>query len=536
MTNKKLLPDFIFETSWEVCNKVGGIYTVLSTRAKTLQKKYKDKIVFIGPDLREDNPLFETNNDIYPDWTENFEKATGMKARTGRWNIPGRPIVILVDFHPLMADKNNIYARAWEFAGVDSLHAYGDYDESCTFAVAAAMAAESLIDHLNLNDEKVIYHAHEWMTGMGLIHMADKKPSTATIFTTHATTTGRSIACNDKPLYDYMDGYFGDQMASELHVEAKHSVEKQAARIADCFTTVSDLTGRECEQLLDKKPEVILKNGFENDFVPRPKDYKKLRHEARAKLLATASEAMHCDFPEDTMIIGTSGRYEFRNKGIDMYIDAIDRLRHDERLERPVLALITTPAWSGEPELSPRSTHKLIEPHNDKVMQMMDSRGDWNKEEDKVKLLFIPKYLDGDDGILNIPYYDFMTALDLTIYPSYYEPWGYTPLESIAFHIPTITTNLSGFGLWAEAELGHKASIEDGVKVVRRTDSNFDEASGEVEETILKYTAMKPSGIRRARKAAHHLADKALWTNFVKDYYKAYDIALKKKQNKKSTL
>ena len=236
-----MIPDYIFEASWEVCNKVGGIYTVLSTRAKTLQDKFHDKVIFIGPDFWRDkeNPLFIESDNLCRAWKEHAKAADKLNVRVGRWNIPGEPIVILVDFKPFFEYKNEIYTEAWNRYQVDSLHAYGDYDEASMFSLAAAKVVESFYRYNLTETDKVVYQAHEWMTGLGALFLQTYVPEIATIFTTHATSIGRSIAGNNKPLYDYLFAYDGDQMARELNMESKHSIEKQTAHYVDCFTTVS---------------------------------------------------------------------------------------------------------------------------------------------------------------------------------------------------------------------------------------------------------------------------------------------------------
>ena len=243
MAKELLTPGYIFEASWEVCNKVGGIYTVLSTRAKTLQDIYKDKVFFIGPDVwvGKENSLFIENENLCAAWREHALKNDGLKVRVGRWNIPGNPIVILIDFYPFFSKKNEIYGKMWEDFQVDSLHAYGDYDEASMFSYAAGKTVESFYRFNLTENDKVIYQAHEWMTGMGALYLQKAVPEIATIFTTHATSIGRSIAGNNKPLYDYLFAYNGDQMARELNMEAKHSIEKQTAHHVDCFTTVSEM-------------------------------------------------------------------------------------------------------------------------------------------------------------------------------------------------------------------------------------------------------------------------------------------------------
>lgn len=163
-----LKPDCIFESSWEVCNKVGGIYTVLSTRAKTLQDAMKDQIIFIGPDFwqEKESPYFREDKALFAEWQWEA-KESGLTVRVGRWTIPGEPIAILVDFRPFFEKKNEIYAWLWEHYHVDSLHAYGDYDEASMFSYAAALVVESYYNHYLLKTKKrVIYHANEWMCGL----------------------------------------------------------------------------------------------------------------------------------------------------------------------------------------------------------------------------------------------------------------------------------------------------------------------------------------------------------------------------------
>ena len=345
-----LFPDYIFESSWEVCNKVGGIYTVLSTRAKTLVEQLGDKLIFIGPDCwgEKNNPYFTEDNKLFATWRKKTE-AEGLKVKVGRWNVPGAPVAILVDFNPYFAEKDMIYGQLWEKYHVDSLHAYGDYDEASMFSYAAALVVESFYNSEirgNKKSAKVIYHANEWMTGLGALYINDHLPQIATIFTTHATSIGRSIAGNNKPLYEYLEAYNGDQMAAELNMESKHSIEKQTALHVDCFTTVSDITATECKELMDKPVDVVLPNGFEDDFVPQGKTFDKKRATARKRLLDIARALSGDEIEDDAIIISTSGRYEWRNKGIDVFIDAMNRLRTNaENLKKDIVAFIEVPAW-----------------------------------------------------------------------------------------------------------------------------------------------------------------------------------------------
>ena len=564
MRKNILKPDYIFESSWEVCNKVGGIYTVLSSRAKTLQDEMKDRIIFIGPDFwkEEESPYFREEKALFAEWQWEA-KEQGLKVRVGRWTVPGEPIAVLVDFNPFFEQKNEIYGWLWENYGVDSLHAYGDYDEASMFSYAAALVTESFYNHFKLQDKRVIYHANEWMCGLGALYINNKVPQIGTVFTTHATSIGRSIAGNQKPLYDYLFAYNGDQMADELNMQSKHSIEKQTAMFVDCFTTVSDITANECKELLDKPVDVVLPNGFDNSFVPKAQTFTRKRKAARRRLLEVANALLGEQLDDDTLIVSTSGRYEFRNKGIDVFVEAMNRLLRDKDLKKKVVAFIEVPGWVGEPRKDlqerlaspvpskgegdcsspsgaewgaplevPQVTHWLHNMSHDNVLGMLKYYDMHNRHDDNVKVIFLPCYLDGKDGIVNMTYYDIVLGNDLCIYPSYYEPWGYTPLEAVAFKVPCITTDLAGFGLWANKEFGHYGTLNDGVKVIHRTDYNYSEVADAIKDTVAEFSCMTDKQVEECRKKADALSKKALWSEFIKYYYEAYDIALQKAEKR----
>ena len=472
----------------------------------------------------------------------------------GRWDVPGSPVAVLVDFQPFFSEKDKIYTELWEDFQVDSLHGYGDYDEASMFSYAAAKVVESFCRYQVGKNEKVVYHGNEWMAGLGLLYVRKHLPAVATIFTTHATSIGRSIAGNNKPLYEYLFAYNGDQMADELNMQSKHSIEKQTAWNVDCFTTVSDITANECRELLDKEVDVVLPNGFEDDFVPKSNAFTSKRKRARAELLRVANCLTGDTFDDDTLIVSTSGRYEFRNKGIDVFIDAMNRLRFDERLNKKVVAFIDVPAWVGNaredlaerlkakantafdtPLHCPMLTHWLHNMDQDKALSMMRSLDFANNKQDKVKIIFVPCYLNGNDGIFNMPYYDLILGNDLCVYPSYYEPWGYTPLEAVAFSIPCITTDLAGFGIWAQHVLADEKaenSLENGVKVVHRTDYNYHEVADEIRDAVANYALLTKTQVAKAREKARNLSKKPLWKKFIAYYEDAYDIALRKAEER----
>lgn len=546
MGNMVTTPEYLFESSWEVCNKVGGIYTVLSTKAHTLQQSFHDRVIFIGPDVWADTqaPDFIEDDILFVDWRNHAQTADLLKVKVGRWNVPGTPPVVLVDFKPFFKERDMLFYSMWEDFRVDSIHAYGDYDESCIFAYAVGKVIESFYRFYGLENKKVVALFNEWMLGMGALYIRKQIPAIATLFTTHATSIGRSIAGNNKALYAYMDGYNGDQMAKELNMEAKHSVEKQTAHNVDCFTTVSDITARECRQLLDKAPDIVTPNGFEPNFVPAEKEYEVKRTAARRALLNVAEKLLGCPVSPDAFLVSTSGRYEYRNKGLDVFIEAMNRTRTSGQLQREVVAFIMVPAWvrdvradlkevvdknirTTSPMQMPFVTHWLNQMQQDKILNYILSSGFTNSAADKLKIIFVPCYLDGHDGIFNKVYYDLLIGMDATVYPSYYEPWGYTPLESIAFGIPTVTTDLAGFGLWAKKHVTGR-DVGEGVIVVDRDDFNYFDVANAITSSILTLAGKDREEAEAIRKRCFELASKAEWSKFIVYYEQAFRIALEK--------
>lgn len=542
------LPTLLFEASWEVCNKVGGIYTVLNSKAKTLQQDFKDDIVFVGPDVwtvAQPSPYFIENRSSLKDWLAKVTLPYGITVRVGRWSIPGKPIAVLVNFKGAYRIKDEVYTRMWERYGVDSLRGYGDYDEGCCFAIATAIVIDSIARFYSVKYADIIAHFDEWTTGMGLLYLKELNPAIATVFTTHATSTGRSICGNGKQLYDYMSGYNGDQMARELNIDSKHSLEKAVAHNADCFTTVSEITAAECGQLLEKYPDVITPNGFERRLVPIKARYAQKREEARTRILDVVSNLVGYKLENDVFIIATSGRCEYRNKGIDVFLDSVARLRTLSSNSK-ILALVLVPAWSSGPRqdlvdamsssiyehLSNRHlTHWLNNYDSDSINQRILQLGFHNDRLSNVNVVYVPCYLNGDDGIFNMNYYDLLVGMDATVFPSYYEPWGYTPLESIAFSIPTITTSLSGFGRWIESS-GIAGFENSGVEVVERTDSNYFRVVETIAKRLTFLINCNEKLLHRIRRVAFTTSNQASWQNFILYYHEAYKIAISRKNQR----
>ncbi len=447
---------------------IGGIYTVLSTKAPVMTKSWGEHYITVGPDVWKEtteNPYFNEDQTLFPEWRQRASEQ-GLKIRVGHWAIPGRPIAILIDFTPLFLQKDAIFAKLWEQFHLDSIRGQWDYVEPAMFGYAAGQVIESFYDFYLTGYDHVVAHFHEWMTGTGVLYLKANTPEIATAFTTHATAVGRAIAGNNLPLYRDFNNFNAATIAGRFNIEAKQSVEKQATTNADVFTTVSNTTAQECVQFLDRQPDVVTINGFDESFVPEPALVNSKRKAARQRILEVASAMTGQQLSQNTLMVINSGRYEFRNKGIDLFIDALGKLNKNKQLKSDVLAIIAVPAHIAginkeladslnNPDAAATlndvyASHRLFDAINDPVLKRIRENQLNNQVSDKVKILFVPTYLNGKDGIFNLRYYDFLMGFDLSVFPSYYEPWGYTPLESIGFGIPTLTTSLAGFGVWAK--------------------------------------------------------------------------------------
>ncbi|MDZ7738305.1 MAG: alpha-glucan family phosphorylase [Bacteroidales bacterium] len=539
--------DLLFETSWEICNKVGGIHTVISTKALNLVNKLGDNYVLIGPDVWRDeteNPEFAEDDSLFAGWKDKAE-GEGLRVRTGRWNISGNPIVILVDFTPYFNEKNEIFARLWELYKLDSLSGEWDYIEPALFGYAAAKVVESFTGYYH-EYQDIIAQFHEWMTGVGVLYLKEEAPWVSTSFTTHATVLGRTIAGNNRPLYSKMSEYNPQQVAREFNVVAKRSLEKNAAHMADVFTTVSEITSRECSAFLEKDVDIITPNGFEDIFVPDKEGFETKRREARGKLLSVASVVAGRDLADDSLLVVTSGRYEYHNKGIDLFINALAGAESAIDGSRNIVAFIMVPAYhkgprkdladylNGVSDNKPSGdnilTHGLHNRESDPVINALESNKLTNSSSNRVITVFVPSYLNGYDGIFNKSYYDLLIGFDLTVFPSYYEPWGYTPLESLMFSIPTVTTTLAGFGLWVQ---NHYPDHGDGICVVERDDTNREEATKDISSYLVKFCGLTGDEVKKAREEAYDISRIANWDSLVEYYYKAYSIALDKSKGRR---
>ncbi len=538
MNTKTMSPDYLFEVSWEVCNKVGGIHTVVSTKALTATKRFNDKYIVIGPDLsrENENSEFEEDIELLQSWRQHLY-SEGIRVRVGRWKIEGNPIVVLIDFTSLIPKKDSILKSLWDNYRVDSIAGQWDYVEPVLFGHAAGIVVKSYAEHHCSASDRVVAHFHEWMTAAGGLFLQKSAPYIATAFTTHATVMGRCIAGNNMPLYQDLSNFNAMDLARQFNVVSKHSLERAAANNHDVFLTVSDITANECKYLLGKEVDAVTPNGFEDDFVWSKSKLSAKRKLARAKMISVAEAMLGVKFDSEPLIVGTSGRYEFTNKGIDVLLESLKQLASREDMDREILAYITVPAGVAglradlvahlednskgvDPSMFKHVTHLLENEQWDPVCNSIKGSV-LESEASKVKVIFVPCYLNGNDGIFDMSYYELLTGMDMTVYPSYYEPWGYTPLESVAFGVPTITTTLAGFGIWV-----NKLPESMGVEVIRRDDFNSSEVAAKIAEDIIRFASLSKQEVAMVQKSAYEISRTALWENLFTYYEKSYTMAV----------
>ncbi|MDR2083891.1 MAG: alpha-glucan family phosphorylase [Bacteroidales bacterium] len=531
-------PDFLFEISWEICNKIGGIYTVLSTKSSLLNSEFGDNQIYIGPDVwmeTSQTPDFEIDESLFKSWTS-VAHDEGLLFRIGRWKVPGNPIVILIDFKQYFQEKNEIFAKFWELYKLDSISGQWDYIEPAMFGYAAAKIIESFYKFNISASDTIVAQFHEWMSGMGILYLKNKLPQIGTIFTTHATIIGRSIAGNEMALYKELDHINANEIAHKFNLNSKYSLEKLSIELCDILTTVSEITSRECKAIYGREADIITPNGIDRAMAPNMDFCNEKRIPARMCMLNVAKAMFNKEFPEDTPIIITSGRYEFRNKGIDMFLETLARMNNPE-INKETLAFITVPANSISPvselhdklfnnslnEVTEKHlTHYIHNPENDPILNACSRFNLNNDINSNVKVIFVPVYLNGNDGIFNLKYYDLLAGADLTVFASYYEPWGYTPLESLVFGVPTITTDLAGFGLWINEHFG----MSEVATVLHRDDNNYKDAEDNLLINIKSFINKDISVREELRKEAFSLSNNFLWDKLIDYYHKAYESSL----------
>lgn len=588
--------DYCFEASWEACNKVGGIYTVLKTKAAAMKAVYGDGYFVVGP-------FFvgkiggEFSEKLPPDMFKGiFDrlKDEGIICHYGSWLVESEPDAILIDFATFVTRKNEIKRELWDNYRIDSLNTqYFDFDEPVVWAYAAGKLIEAFAG--SQPGSRVVAHFHEWLSAAGLFYIHSRKANVATVFTTHATTLGRTMTNANIDIYANISGINPEQEAYRFGVNAKHQAECAAAAAADVFSTVSDITAMEAEHFLKKPPDVIVHNGLDMGAFPTFEEASVRHRQLKRKLKEFVA---YYFFPyysfdlDETLYYFLSARYEFHNKGIDAFISALGELNarlKQDKSRRTVVAFLWVPAGirgikrdllenrtqyqdvrdsindeleyvrehlimdvvtqrkisdaellskdtlfelkrkvmrfrkAGSP---PLCTHDIQGEGSDTILNACKAAGLNNSADDKVKVVFYPIYLTGADGLLDMSYYESMQASHLGVFPSLYEPWGYTPLEAAALGVCAVTTDLSGFGKYIANHSAQKKF--PGVFIVKRLGVGYGEFAKSLSEVLITFAGYSNDERIKNKIEAKHVSTLADWKFMVRQYISAHQIAVGK--------
>jgi len=588
--------DYLFEVSWEVCNKVGGIYTVVKSKAAEIMEYYKENYFAIGPFFPE-KVAGEFQEKVPPDsLSKVFEKLRkeSIKCHYGSWLIKGEPNTILVDFSGFTFKKNEIKTSLWQNFKIDSLNTqYFDFDEPVIWSYAVGKLLEEIKNVFK--DKKIVAQFHEWLTGAGLLYLKQNKVKIGTVFTTHATILGRTMSFANEELYEIFDKINPVEKAYEYGIQAKYLIEKQSALNADVFTTVSEITAIETEHILGKKPDILLPNGLNLNKFPTFEEAS-IKHRLYRERIKEF--LMYYFFPyysfdlDNTFFYFLCGRYEFRAKGIDVFIKALAKLNEKLKKEgskKTIVAFFWVPGnirgiktqllenrtffkdikdsvddnineiknriiysivskksiteknifdesflhenkkkvlklmKKGNPALS---THDLHDEQNDPIIKSLNESGLLNKKEDRVKVVFYPIYLTGADSLLDLGYYECMQGSHLGVFPSYYEPWGYTPLEAAALGVSSVTTDLAGFGRYINEK--SVQTKNPGIFVLKRLEKKDDEVVEKLANSLYYFSSLSKQDRIKNKMEAQRLASLADWDALIKNYIEAHNLAVKR--------
>jgi len=591
MTNPEA--DIVFEASWEVVNKVGGIYTVVKSKASIMTDYYKEYYL-IGPyfpskeyvDFEEKAPSEEIKK-IFDKL-----KSEGIICHIGKWNIEGEPDTILIDFEALAEKKVQIKTDLWNDFKVDSYDSHFDFEEPIIWATAVGKLLEEFSNHYK--NKKLVGHFHEWLAGTALLYLKKKECKIGTVFTTHATMLGRTLAGNGVDLYGVLNHINPHDEAYKYGVQDKYLIEKACAQNAEVFTTVSEIVGIEAEKILGRKPDILLLNGLDINKFPTVEEFSVKHVTCREKIREFLAFYFFPYYTFDlskTILLFTCARYEFKNKGLDIFIKSLGKLnnrlksekspitvaaffwipqdthgikiellenknfyRHiknyvayysDKILSNIVYDLVSQKDISKENLFSkeflistkqdilhfkrkgnaPMVTHNINDERNDPIIKNLLDNGLDNKEDDNVKAILHPIYLDGTDGLINLSYYDGMAGCHLGVFPSYYEPYGYTPLESAALGVPSMTTDLAGFGRFIQKHL--KNTMDDGIFVIPRFNISDEQATNNMADALYKFVIRDKRERAKNKLNAKELAGLADWNILAERYVESHNLSLK---------
>jgi glycogen(starch) synthase len=600
--NKKQLTQcHLIEVAWEVCNQIGGIYTAIRSKIPTVIEHWRDDYCLVGPFFPHTigGEFEETKEPGSPF----FKAATALKKRGfnvhfGRWLVTGRPQVVLINpetpFHQLAEIKELM----WRKRGINCSAGGELLDQVITFGFVLKFFFQAFCENMPPK-RTTIAHFHEWLTAVCVPELREELLCLSIVFTTHATLLGRYIAPHNQDFFDKLSTTDWQSEAQKYNIKAQVQIERAACKACHCFTTVSQVTTPECLHFLDRKPDFILPNGLNierfvalHEFQNLHKQYKQMIHQF---VVGHFFPSYSFDL-DNTLYFFISGRFEYRNKGFDLTLEALKQLNirlkksslpvtvvmffiskrpyytvnpvvlHSQILteeihntcdaileevhkrlffsvtqsEEQKLPLLndfvddywklrlrrTLHSWKTE-RLPIIVTHNLQDDTNDEILMFLREAQLVNKQSDRVKIVYHPDFVSAVNPLLSMDYGQFVRGCHLGIFPSFYEPWGYTPMECIANGIPTITSDLSGFGDYVQRSiLNHE---KDGIWVVNRRGKTYKESVDQLTDYLYSFCTYTRRDRIALRNAVEERSSHFDWHNIIKNYLKAYKYATESK-------
>jgi len=588
-------PPLLFEIAWEVCWQLGGIYTVLRTKAQSMIDRWGDRYCLIGPYNPSTAAIeFEERP------TEGFIRqaldklrAQGVSCHYGRWLIPGRPRVILLDYRARYESLDRDKYLLWKDHGIPTYASDGEVNDVVAFGFTVVEFFRQLSSVVT--DRKVLAHFHEWMGGVAVPRIAHARLPVATLFTTHATLLGRYLASNDPNFYNNLPSVNPDESAARFNIYPRFAIERTATHASTVFTTVSEVTGIEAEKLLGRLPDVILPNGLNIHRFEAIHEFQGLHRQFKERIHEFVMGHFFPSYTFDldrTFYFFTSGRYEYRNKGMDLYIEAMYRLNQrlkgmdnpptivsfiitrastrsinvgvlqnhsmfedlkancaelEKNIGRRLFLAAASGRVAGAQELLTEDatvrlkraihawrsrqqpaivTHDLVDDANDPILKHLRHRQLFNSASDPVKMVFHPEFLSITSPLINLDYEQFVRGCHMGIFPSYYEPWGYTPMECIALGLPAVTTDLSGFGAYVGRHI--PKSEEQGILVLDRAHQSFDQTADGLADYLFKFAQLNRRQRVELRNKVERMSEMFDWSVLARHYHEAHELALER--------
>lgn len=589
----------LLEIAWEVGNQVGGIYTVIRSKAPVMVDHSKGNYCMIGPYVNKSiqaelEPL-DDSQDIFGQAAAALRKK-GYDVHYAQWLITGKPRVVLLNPHTIQDKELNVVKYLlWKNHSVGTPIDNSLINDVVAFGYLTKLFLDELVK-LGGKKQPIIAHFHEWMSGLPILDIKKEKMPVKTVFTTHATQLGRHLAINSPLFYAHLPFFKWEEEAKKFGIESEARIEFSCAKHADVFSTVSEVTARECKHLLKRKPDVILPNGLNIERFEALHEFQNLhvkyKEEIHRFVMGHFFQSYSFDL-DKTIYLFTSGRYEYNNKGFDLTLEALHRLNIQLKKEKSDLTVVmffitkrdfysikpevlqskammqeilqtceaiqsqvgkrlfyestvseenrfpdlnefVTEYWKLRYRRTIQSwktkknpfvvTHRLVNEEQDEILKFLNTKKLLNSPRDPVKIVYHPDFINTSNPLFGLEYHQFVRGCHLGVFPSYYEPWGYTPLECMASGVPSITSDLSGFGDY----LLHHLPEHDqyGLHVIERGKRTFDWSANqlmEVMHTFLNQTRRERIMQRNNVENNSSLFD---WSNLIKHYQEAYKLAL----------